>query len=194
DPSAFGVVEVGADGRVERFVEKPAPGDTSSNLINAGTYVFEPSVLHRIPAGRPASVERETFPAVVADGGLFALATEDYWTDTGRPDLYLAANLEMLSGRRPERCDAVAVGASVATDATLEHSVVESGATVGPGARLVGSVVLAGADVGEGATVERSIVMGRIGAGAVVSDAVIGGDGEVPAGARVADVRIPEPG
>ena len=53
-----------------RFVEKPAPGTAPSNLINAGTYVFEPCVLERIPPDRPVSIERETFP-LVADGGLF---------------------------------------------------------------------------------------------------------------------------
>ncbi len=194
DPSAFGVVEVDADGRVERFVEKPTPGETSSNLINAGTYVFEASMLARIPTGRRVSVERETFPAVVADGGLFAIATDDYWTDTGRPDLYLAANAALLTGERPERCPAVAPGASVAEDATLERSLVEAGATVAARARLVGSVVLDGGFVGEGATVERSIVMGRVGAGTTVRDAVIGADGDVADGVTVADARIPEQG
>ena len=37
DPSAFGVVALDDDGRVLRFVEKPAPGTAPSNLINAGT-------------------------------------------------------------------------------------------------------------------------------------------------------------
>ena len=68
DPSAFGVVERDGDGRVLRFVEKPPPGTEPSNLINAGTYVFEPGVLDRIPAGRPVSIERETFPLVAAAG------------------------------------------------------------------------------------------------------------------------------
>lgn len=194
DPSAFGVVEVDADGRVERFVEKPAPGETRSNLINAGTYVFEPSMLARIPPGRRVSVERETFPAVVADGGLFAIATDDYWTDTGRPDLYLAANAALLTGERPERCPAVASGASVAEGARLDRSLVEAGATVAAGAHLVETVVLAGGVVGEGATVERSIVMGRIGTAATVRDTVIGADGDVADGATVTGARIPEPG
>ena len=38
-------------------------GDDRSNLINAGTYVFEPACSTRIPAGRRVSIERETFPA-----------------------------------------------------------------------------------------------------------------------------------
>jgi mannose-1-phosphate guanylyltransferase len=52
DPSAFGVVETAADGRVTRFIEKPEPGATTSTSINAGTYVLEPAVLALIEPGR----------------------------------------------------------------------------------------------------------------------------------------------
>jgi mannose-1-phosphate guanylyltransferase len=193
DPSAFGVVEVDHGGRVDRFVEKPAPGETASNLINAGTYVFEPSVLSRIATGRKVSVEREVFPAVVADGGLFALATDDYWIDTGRPELYLDANIDLLAGGRPERCEPVALGAEVAGSALLDRSLVESGATVGARVRLTGSVVLSGAVIDEDAVVERSVVMGRIGRAAVVRDSVVGVDGVVADHAELHDARVPEP-
>ncbi len=109
DPSAFGVVDLADDGSVRAFVEKPTPGTEPSNLINAGTYVFEPSVLARIPSATKVSVERDTFPRVVADGGLFGVATDDYWIDAGVPALYRSANLDLLDGkRRSERCDAVA--------------------------------------------------------------------------------------
>jgi mannose-1-phosphate guanylyltransferase len=47
DPSSFGIVEIDCTGRVERFVEKPPAGTMTSNLINAGSYVFEPSVVER---------------------------------------------------------------------------------------------------------------------------------------------------
>ncbi len=100
DPSAFGVVELDDDLRVLRFVEKPAPDEAPSNLINAGTYVLEPTVLPRIATGRKVSIEREVFPAIVADGGLFAYPDDAYWLDTGRPEFYLQANLDALAGRR----------------------------------------------------------------------------------------------
>ena len=61
-------------------------------------------------------------------------------------------------------------------------------------ASVTESVVLAGASIGRGATVERSIVMGRVGPDAVVSDAVVGADGDVPAGTTLADARLPAPG
>jgi mannose-1-phosphate guanylyltransferase len=192
DPSAFGVVESDR-ARVMRFVEKPAPGDTSSNLINAGTYVFEASVLDRIPAGRRCSVERETFQTLVAEGTLCAHPTDDYWIDTGRPEFYLQANLDMINGRRTQRCEPVASGADVDPAATLVESLVGAGAVVEHGARLVRSVVLPGGHVGRDALVEDSTVMGSVGDRAVVRHAVIGAAGAVPAAATVVAARVPEP-
>jgi mannose-1-phosphate guanylyltransferase len=93
DPSAFGVVPTDANGRVLAFIEKPPPGEAPTNLINAGTYVLEPSVLDRIPGGRRVSIERDTFPSLVPDGGLFAWPSDAYWVDAGTPATYLAANL-----------------------------------------------------------------------------------------------------
>lgn len=194
DPSAFGVVALHDDGRVERFVEKPAPGTEPSNLINAGTYVLETSVLARIPAGQKVSIERATFPAVAADGGLYAMATEDYWLDTGRPELYLAANLDVVRGlRRHDRCVAVAPGARVAATAQITDSVIGAGAVVGDGAAVVRSVLLPGAVVGDGAQVADSVVMGRIGDGADMRDSVLGADGVVGPGERVTGEKRPDP-
>jgi mannose-1-phosphate guanylyltransferase len=190
DPSAFGVVGLDDDGRVERFVEKPAAGTAPSNLINGGTYVLEPSVLARIPAGLKTSIERVTFPAIVADRGLFAMATDDAWIDTGRPELYLQANLDQLD-RQPGT--GVHPDATVSTEATLERAVVGAGVTVAGGALVAGSVLLPGAAVGAGATVRDSVVMGRVGPGAVVERCVIGADATVADGERIRDERRPAP-
>ncbi|SRR6056297_402427 len=183
DPSAFGVVDLADDGSVSAFIEKPAPGTEPSNLINAGTYVFEPSVLDRIPANTKVSIERDTFPRIVADGGLYGVATHDYWIDAGVPDLYRAANLDLLDGkRRSERCEALAPSAEVAVDADVRHSVVGDRVEIASGAIVVDSVLLPGATVATGATVERSLVMGAVGADAVVRDSMVGVDGSVADG------------
>ena len=170
DASRFGMVEADAGGRVARFVEKPPAGGATSGWINAGIYVLEPSVLGRIPAGRPASMERETFPAVAADGGLYTLRSDAYWIDAGTPRSYLQANADLVSGRRAVSLEAVSPQADVAVGAEVVGSVVMEGATVETGARLTGSVVLPGA---------------RIGAGAVVSDSVVGFGAVVGSGAHV---------
>ena len=195
DPSAFGVVDQEPSGLVRRFIEKPPPGTSPSNLINAGTYVFEPSVIARIPDGRKVSVEREIFPALVADQTLWAMATNDYWIDTGQPDLYLKANLDVITRLRAEHSWAhgVAEGAVIGTGVALSDTVVADGASIGDGADVSDSVLLAGASVGPGAHVRHSVVMGHIGARAVISNCVIGAGIEIADGSHHTDERIPAP-
>ncbi len=188
DPSAFGVVPTDDDGRVLGFVEKPAPGEATTNLINAGVYVFEPSVLHRVPSDRVWSAERQLFPQLVQEGArLYALGTDAYWMDIGTPDKYRRANIDALSGRYATpriqvgaEQTIVAPDAQVDSGARVNASCLGPGCVVGTGARIEGSVLLAAARVEPRASVIRSV----LGSGAVVAsdemveDAVTG-DGEV---------------
>jgi len=194
DPSSYGVVGLDADGRVAQFVEKPAPGTAPSNLVNAGTYILEPSVLQRIPSGEKVSIERVTFPAVAAARGLFGLATDDYWIDTGQPEYYLQANLDVLSGmRRHDSAVSVHEAAHVHETAVIDDALIGPGATVGRHAVVRRSVVLPGAAIDDGATVSDSMVMGRVGAAAVVHGCVIGATGEVAPNEHVDNERRPQP-
>ncbi len=222
DPSAFGVVPTDAEGRVVAFIEKPAAGSAPTNLVNAGTYVLEPSVLERIPSGRRASIERETFPRLVEEGALFALASEAYWLDTGTPAKYIEAQLDVLHHRRgavalprvPEEapgvflapsCSVAGVitagcyvgpGARVQPGAQVTDSVLGENVDVGPDAVVHKSVVMAGAVVGKGAVIESSIVgpAALVGKGAQVSDlSVLRGSSKIEPGAVLAGARYPSP-
>jgi mannose-1-phosphate guanylyltransferase len=193
DPSQYGVVETDADGWVRRFVEKPQPGETQSRVINAGTYVLEPSVLDRMPPMQKLSIERVVFPAMVADGRLAAMATDDYWIDTGRPDTYLKANLDLIDGTRSLILSSVGPNARVSASASVTHSVIGEGATVDDGSVIIDSVVLPGAHVGASVRLERSLVMGTVGAGASLTDCVIGIDGTVAPGSQLVAARVPDP-
>jgi mannose-1-phosphate guanylyltransferase len=178
DPSAFGVVPTDDDGRVLAFVEKPPRHEAPTDLINAGTYVLEPSVLDRIDAGRKVSIEREVFPAMVDDGVLYAMAGNTYWIDTGTPAKYLECQMDLLDGRRGDHEGGVHPSAVVSPDATVRRSVVGAGAVVEAGAVLSDAVLLPGARVEAGAVVERA-VLGRgahIGAGARIDDLAVLGD------------------
>jgi mannose-1-phosphate guanylyltransferase len=195
DPSAFGVVPTDHDGRVLAFVEKPPPGEAPTDLINAGTYVLEPSVLDRIATDRRVSIEREVFPAMVADGTLYAADDGGaYWADTGTPAQYLQVMLDLVGGKR-----AVPAPPAVAADAVIEPGAVIDGAIVMSGARVAGTVrrsaVLPGGQVEAGAEVVDSIVGpgAVVGAGArLVGGSVVGTDVRVPAGEVVEGRRIPE--
>jgi len=104
DPSRFGVVPTTSDGRVIAFVEKPPRDEAPTNNVNAGTYIFEPRALDRIAAVGRVSVERDTFPALAAAGELFAMVDGAYWLDTGTPQTYLQANVDILNGRVAREC------------------------------------------------------------------------------------------
>jgi mannose-1-phosphate guanylyltransferase len=194
DPSAFGVVPTDGDGKVQAFVEKPPRDEAPTDLINAGTYVLEPSVLDRIDSGRKVSIEREVFPAMVADGTLYAMPGDTYWIDTGTPALYLRAQLDLLDGARGDPVDGIDPGSTVSPSATVVRSVVGSDAVVGDSATVQESVVMSRAEVGAGARVERSIVGfgATVGAGAVLVDTVVGDRQDVPAGAELVDARVPD--
>ena len=151
-----------------RFVEKPPPGTEPSNLINAGTYVFEPSVLDRIPPGRRCRSSATRSPLVAAGGRFHAMATDDYWIDAGRPELYLRANLDLVDGRRAETCDAVAP----TTPSSHRRRHRRRRAWSGPvhasvrGRRSPVRCCCPAPIVGPGAVVEDSIVAGAVGDGA----------------------------
>ncbi len=167
DPSRYGLVRCFADHRVEAFLEKPdasqlRPGEPF--LINAGTYLFEPSVLQSIPAGVPSSIERDIFPVLAEQGRLAGFASDAYWRDIGTPDSYLEAHLDVLGG--------VVHTESPTGDRHLGADVVLAGdCRVGDRATLAADTRVAG-----GAVVERSVVgVGcAIGTDAVVRDTILG--------------------
>ncbi len=197
DPSRFGVVPTEENGKVLGFVEKPRRGDAPTNWINAGTYVLEPSVLQRIDLGRKVSIERETFPAIVADGGLWAVQSDAYWVDAGTPQTYIDIQLDLIDGVRGSAHKGIADSAMVDATARVDRSVVMAGATVEAGAVVRDSVVSTGARVATNAVVDGSIV----GPGATVESsakltglAMLGDDAVAPAGALLDGVKIPESG
>ncbi len=197
DPAAYGVVDTDSDGRVRAFVEKPAPGEATSHDINAGCYVLEPEVLERIPADRRVNIERETFPALVADGLVWAMSQPGWWVDVGTAERYLQASLDLLDrGAGRGEAGHVADSAMVATSAVVTRSVLGPGCRIGRNARVEGSLVFSRAVIGNGATVSGSIV----GASALVGDAasvtalsVLGNDTEVEGGASLAGAVLPHP-
>ena len=52
DPTRFGIVGLNDEQKITRFKEKPTPEEVFSNLINAGSYVFQDDVFDWMPEGR----------------------------------------------------------------------------------------------------------------------------------------------
>jgi mannose-1-phosphate guanylyltransferase len=192
DPSQFGIVETNTDGQVLRFVEKPQPGETDSRFASAGTYVMEESTLALMPGTEKLSIERVTFPQLVAEGALFAMATDDYWIDAGRPDTYVQANCDIATQLRSPADAAVHIDADIADSAVVRDTVVSAQVNVGENAHVTNSVLLSGAVIGVGAVVDRSIVMGNVGNDARLVDCIVGPTGVVQSGQVSTGGRFPE--
>jgi mannose-1-phosphate guanylyltransferase len=180
DPSSFGVVETDGEGRVLRFIEKPAPGTAPSNNINAGTYVLEPGVLDLVPEGENYSFEYQLFPDLLKRGEKFYAHVPEraYWLDIGTPARYLQAHHDLLAGTISNinlgvrRGDFDAATASEIDD----RSLIADGCAIKPGAQVINSVLGEGVYVEEKARVENSVIWAhtRVNAGAHVTSAIVG--------------------
>lgn len=187
NPTAYGLVELDADGRVRRFLEKPGWDEITTNTVNAGVYILESELLDLIPKGQPYSIEREFFPMLLERRVPFhGFVSPGYWLDIGTAAKYLQAHQDLLGGLA--RAHVAPVGRRDA------DGVVHPTASVAPSARLRGPLVL-----GEQCRIEADAVVGPgvvLGAGSVVEagahveDAVLWEEVQVGTGARVRGALI----
>lgn len=184
DARAYGSVPTDDKGQIIEFVEKSENPPT--NFINAGCYIFTKSVIDQIPRGRVVSVERETFPELLATGGkLWSFKSRDYWIDIGTPAALLKASQDLLTGvfispaftPQPKKIYIDPL-ADVDPSALIEEGSAIGRAQVRSGARIEGSIIGDEVVIGDGAQILHSIIGNRVkvGSGAVIERAIIGGD------------------
>lgn len=94
DPRRFGVAEIGPDGRVLGFEEKPE--HPKSDLIPIGVYFLRPDafdvISHLAPSGRGEFEITDVLNHYVPGGRLLAHQYEGEWTDAGTVESLLAAS------------------------------------------------------------------------------------------------------
>jgi NDP-sugar pyrophosphorylase family protein len=179
NPSSYGVVETGPDGAVRRFSEKPEPGETSCNTINAGVYVLEPAVLSYIPRGELYSFERGLFPALLErKERVFSFVLDEYWADISSPKKYLKVHHDVLAGKFPSKripasmLDRSALPADASIDnksiidrdvairggVVIENSVIGRNCKIEEGVRIIDSVVWPGSTLDADSRIQEAII------------------------------------
>jgi mannose-1-phosphate guanylyltransferase len=164
DARAFGAVEFDNEFRVSAFNEKMENPPT--NMINAGCYIFTREVIESIPTKKVVSVERETFPGLLArNARVFAFVDRGYWLDIGNPQALMKATQDLLSGvmysaATPVLSNGSFIGAGAAIDSTVRitASVIGAGATIEAGAVVEGSLIGTGASIGVDVLLTNSFV------------------------------------
>ena len=170
DARAYGCVPMDSNGRVTAFLEKMENPPT--NTINAGCYVFSPSVIDEIAPNTVVSIERETFPHLVSSGKkVFGYLDQSYWLDIGTPKALMQGSRDLVSGV----ADALALrdakvlshspqslvmdGAKIDTSATISGaSAIGPGSIIGAGVHIDGSIIGSDVLIGEGATITDSFI------------------------------------
>lgn len=162
DARAFGCVPTDSEGRVTAFLEKM--DNPVTNSINAGCYVFSPSVIDQIPLGKVVSVERETFPALVSSGRpVFGYKEQSYWLDVGTPAALFKGSRDLVEGDYQAMADTTIASDAVITGGTsigarcsigssthIDDCIIGDDVTIGDGAVLTHSFIAHGTDVAAG--------------------------------------------
>jgi len=169
DPSKYGVVVAEPNGEIIQFVEKPSV--FVSNKINAGIYIFNPSMLSRIEL-KPTSIEKEVFPKMAHVQQLFCMNLEGFWMDVGQPKDYLTGMCLYLDSLEEKAPQQLASGSyvfegTVMVDPTAKigegceigpHVVIGPNVVVEDGVRIQRSTIMAEAVIKSHAWVKSSIV------------------------------------
>ena len=183
DARAYGCVELSADKQVESFNEKME--NPKSNLINAGCYVFNPKIIEQIAADKVVSIERETFPALLASGiKVVGYVDNSYWLDIGTPAALVKASADLILGKISSSATPfhsadclIFDSATIGSGSNINNgSVIESKVIVESNCQISGSIIGTGAKIGSNCQIVDSIIApgAQIQAGMVILSNYLG--------------------
>lgn len=177
DARAYGCVPTDESGRVTAFLEKME--NPISNSINAGCYIFNPSIVNAISKNTVISVEREIFPELISNGRkVFGFIDNSYWLDIGTPKALLQGSRDLVSGLNHSSAFSMAdirvhnEHSLIMATAEVDSSAIIDGAScigadshIGADAHITGSIIDRGVTISTGARVINSFIA----SGAIVS-------------------------
>ena len=174
-PLQFGIVITDEQGKITRFLEKPAWGQVFSDTINTGIYILEPEVLEWVPKGKFYDFSQNLFPNLLESGErLYGYIASGYWRDVGNLREYRRANEDALwervklefPGEHRKIGDAeiwVGENAEIADGVDFHGRVlIGKNARIGQGSSLYNTVIGAETKIGIGANIEQSVIWDKV--------------------------------
>lgn len=154
DARAFGCVPTDLNGRVTAFLEKME--NPITNAINAGCYIFSPSVISDIPLNQVVSVERETFPNLVRQGRpVFGYTEQSYWLDIGTPAALFKGSRDLVKGDF-----ALGEGSSLGANSRANGgSSIGANCQIGQAVSITNSIIGDNVKIGDGAQIQDSFIL-----------------------------------
>ena len=169
NPVEFGVVITDADGKINRFLEKPSLSEVFSDTVNTGTYILEPEVLDYLPENEESDFSKDLFPLLLAqEEPMYGYIAEGYWCDVGHLEAYREAHYDGLEKKvkldfpYQEKSMGVWVGSNTYVDPSAK---IESPVMIGDNCRIgarvkiqAGTVIGDNVTIGSDATLKRPII------------------------------------
>jgi len=188
DPTPYGLIITGDDGRVQSFIEKPNWDQVKARTINAGVYIVEPGIFKKVPKGKPFSFERQLYPILLEEGEkIYGYISDAYWKDIGDPAKYLQAHRDILAGDVMVNVPGNKIGA---------HIWVEEGAVISSSAKVRGPALLGkNSKVADNVDIHESVVLGErveVGKGTQLKDCVILAGTTIGENVKIEDTVIGE--
>ena len=192
DPTRFGIVGLDDENKITQFKEKPKPTEVFSNLINAGSYIFEEDIFDYMPNGKH-SLERDVFPKLAEVRQLNGMQFDGYFIDAGTRDSWNKAVSRCISELRftkgakvgnswfseaknmndlmPITESMIKSNISLA-DSIIEKSTVLDNTTIRSGCKIYNSLIGQNCDVGHDCVIQNTIVQNNsiIPDGTILSD------------------------
>jgi len=177
DARAYGCVELLENKQIKSFLEKME--NPISNLINAGCYIFNRQIIDKIPQDKVVSVERDTFPNLLANNAkVFGYLDNSYWLDIGTPAALVKASADLITGAITSSAtpnhtgdNLISPSAQIGSGCVINNgSVIESEVVVESNCQITGSIIGSGAKIGGNCKIIDSIIApgAQIEAGMVV--------------------------
>ncbi|MBQ8911226.1 MAG: NTP transferase domain-containing protein [Clostridia bacterium] len=155
NPVEYGLVQMGADGRVSSFIEKPTWSEAFTDLANTGIYLFEREVFAYIPRDRPSDFGKDVFPALLADKkALYGYEDGGFWQDMGDHASFLSCNMRASGGKTIVGRDCRTEGAEICSSVLFDR------VQVGKGTVIKGAIIGNDCVIGENAVIEEGCVLG----------------------------------
>ena len=165
DARAYGCVELLENKQIKSFLEKMEK--PISNLINAGCYIFNRQIIDQIPQNKVVSVERDTFPNLLANNAkVFGYLDNSYWLDIGTPAALVKASADLITGAITSSAtpnhtgdNLISPSAQIGSGCVINNgSVIESEVVVESNCQITGSIVGSGAKIGGNCKIIDSII------------------------------------
>ena len=192
DPTRYGIVGLDNSNKITQFKEKPKPDEVFSNLINAGSYVFEDDIFDFMPKGRH-SLERDVFPQLTDTRMLNGMKFDGYFIDAGTRESWCDAvskcveESRFTSGGRVTNSWYSSTQNSV-SDSSIISSMIASGVEIVQSS-IRESTILENSKIGKLSQISGSLI-GRnsvIGENSRLTNVIVGHDSVIPSGTTIND-------